>query len=152
MKQFIPLTLMPKFFILCTSLHFCVVWTHLLYLGNGFIKEEASTSLTVEAIPTLLEEHRKALATEFKISFTLLDVKLDQTRLAVEEHGLVVLSLELAADDLSQRVTKVKVLNSVFVSEHIMADDYLCLQKQITFCYHLCFLFPSRTELYPILF
>uniref|UniRef100_A0A3P9GX20 L1 transposable element RRM domain-containing protein n=1 Tax=Oryzias latipes TaxID=8090 RepID=A0A3P9GX20_ORYLA len=66
-------------------------------------KEEAG--LTLEAITTLLEQHREALATEFKTSFNMLDSKLDQTRLAVEDQGQHVSSLELASEDLSQRVT-----------------------------------------------
>lgn len=60
-----------------------------LYLQNVFGKtEEANASLTLETITALLEECRKALATEFKTLFNQLDIKLHQTRLAVEEgHG-----------------------------------------------------------------
>lgn len=46
-------------------------------------KEDAS--LTLEVITTLLEQHQEALASEFKNSFSTLDSKLDQTRLALEE-------------------------------------------------------------------
>lgn len=50
----------------------------------------------------------ETLATKFKTSFNLLDLKLDQTRLTVEHHGKRVSSLELTADDLSQQVTELK--------------------------------------------
>lgn len=72
--------------------------------AKGSKKEDANVSLTLEAITTLLEQHRDALATEFRTSFSQLDSKLDQTRLTVEDHGQRVSSLELAAEDLSQRV------------------------------------------------
>lgn len=67
--------------------------------------KKEDVSLTLEAITALLEQHREALAAEFKTSFNLLDSKLDQTRFAVEDHGQRVSSLELASEDLSQRVT-----------------------------------------------
>lgn len=65
-------------------------------------KEDAS--LTLDAITALLEQHRQALATEFKTSFSSIDSKLDHTQLTVEDHGQRVSSLELAAGDFSQRV------------------------------------------------
>lgn len=52
----------------------------------------------------VLEQHREAQATEFKTSFGLLDSKLDQTRITLEDHAQCVSSLELAAEDLSRRV------------------------------------------------
>lgn len=72
--------------------------------GKSSKKEEANASLTLEAITTLLEEHRAALATEFKTSFSQLNSKLDQMQLAVEDHGQRVSSIELVLEDLSQRV------------------------------------------------
>lgn len=63
-----------------------------------------NATLTLEAITKLLKEHCVALATEFKTSFSQLDSKLDQSCLAVEDHGQHVSSLELAAEDLSQQV------------------------------------------------
>lgn len=65
-------------------------------------KEDAS--LTLEAITTLLQQHRDELASEFKTSFNALDSKLDQVRQAQEEQAERVSSLELATEDLSQRV------------------------------------------------
>ncbi|CAI5638889.1 unnamed protein product [Oreochromis niloticus] len=65
-------------------------------------KEDAS--LTLEAITTLLQQHRDELASEFKNSFNALDSKLDQVRQAQEEQAERVSSLELATEDLSQRV------------------------------------------------
>lgn len=65
-------------------------------------KEEVS--LTLDAITAVLEDHRQSLSAEFKASFTTLDSKLDQIRLTVEDHGQRLSSLELAADDVSQRV------------------------------------------------
>lgn len=72
--------------------------------GKSSKKDDANASLTLEAITALLEEHRNALSTEFKTSFTLLDSKFDHMRLTVEGHGQRLSSLELASGDLSQRV------------------------------------------------
>ncbi|KAG7511925.1 hypothetical protein JOB18_014560 [Solea senegalensis] len=55
------------------------------------------TALTMEAISELLGQHRQSLADDFKTSFNQLENKFD-------EHGQRLSSLELAADDLSQRV------------------------------------------------
>ncbi|KAI3372194.1 hypothetical protein L3Q82_007052 [Scortum barcoo] len=72
--------------------------------GKSSKKEDASASLTLAAITMLLKERHVVLATEFKTSFSQLNSKLDQTRLAVEDHGQRVSSLELAAEDLSQQL------------------------------------------------
>lgn len=95
-------------------------------VSKGGKKEDASVSLTLEAITTLLEQHREALATEFKTSFSQVDSKLDQTRLAVEDHGQRVLSLELAADDLSQRVADLESICST------LRDDNARLKAKVT--------------------
>lgn len=71
-------------------------------------KDDASASLTLKAITALPEEHRDELSKEFNTSLNLLDSKLVQTRLTVEDHGRHS-CLELASDDLSQRVSKVSV-------------------------------------------
>lgn len=72
--------------------------------GKAGKKENTNISLTLEAITTLLEQHCEALATDFKTSFSLLNSKLDQTQLTVEDHGQRVSSLEPASKDLSQQV------------------------------------------------
>lgn len=89
-------------------------------------KEDTSASLTLAAITELLEEHRAALATEFKTSFSQLDSKLDQTRLAVEDHGQRVSSLELATEDLSQRVVDLEGICST------LRDDNTQLKAKVT--------------------
>ncbi|KAG7455605.1 hypothetical protein JOB18_017492 [Solea senegalensis] len=61
-------------------------------------------ALTMEAISELLEQHRQSLADDFKTSFNQLENKFDEVRSTVDEHGQCLSSLELAADDLSQRV------------------------------------------------
>lgn len=71
-------------------------------------KDDATTNLTLAAITQLLEGHHKTLATEFKTSFSQLDSKLDQTQLAMEDHGQCVSSLELTTEDLSQRDSDLK--------------------------------------------
>lgn len=80
--------------------------------GKSSKKEEANASLTLEAITALLEQHRDSLATEFKTTFNQLDSKLDQTRLEVEDHGQRVSSLELAAEDISQRVLDLDICST----------------------------------------
>lgn len=74
---------------------------------------------------TLLEENHEVLATEFKTSFSQLDVELDQTRLAVEEHRQRVLSLELGADDLSQQVSEASNICST------LQDDNSSLKAKV---------------------
>ena len=94
--------------------------------GKSGKKDDAIVSLTLEAITKLLEEQREALATEFKTSFSQLDSKLDQTRLAVEGHGQRVSSLELAAEDLSHRVMD---LESIFLT---LRDENARLKAKVT--------------------
>lgn len=72
--------------------------------GKSGKKDDQATSLTMEAISKLLDEHRQALADDFKTSFNQLENKFDQVRSTVDEHGQRLSSLELAAEDLSQRV------------------------------------------------
>ena len=79
-------------------------------------KEDANVSL--EAITTLLEQHREALATEFKTSFGQLDSKLDQIKLTVEDHDQRVSSLELSAEDLCQRVVDLENICSTLRSDN----------------------------------
>ncbi|XP_036069352.1 cAMP responsive element modulator b [Oryzias melastigma] len=71
------------------------------------MEKDLSATFSLPAVLSgqLLEQHREALATEIKTSFNLLDSKLDQTRLTVEDHDQRVSSLELASEDLNQRVT-----------------------------------------------
>ncbi|CAI5663137.1 unnamed protein product [Oreochromis niloticus] len=71
-------------------------------------KENDAPKLNMAAISSLLEQHREALASDFKPSFSLLESKFDEVRSAVEDHGQRLGSLELAADDLSRRVRELK--------------------------------------------
>lgn len=87
--------------------------------GKSSKKDDASASLTLEAITALLEEHRDALAKEFKTSFNLLDSKLDQTRLTVEDHGQRLSSLELACDDVSQRVVDLEGVCATLTADNV---------------------------------
>lgn len=81
-------------------------------------KEDAI--LKMEPTTKLLEQHHEKLATEFKTSFNLLDLKLDQTRFTVKDLGQRVSSLELAADDLSQRVTELENLYTALCEDSAM--------------------------------
>ncbi|KAI4809445.1 hypothetical protein KUCAC02_018325 [Chaenocephalus aceratus] len=68
----------------------------------------ATASLTVEAISLLLDQHREALAADYKTSFSTLETTFDQVRSAVEDHGQRLSSLELISDYLSQRINKLE--------------------------------------------
>ena len=94
--------------------------------GKSGKKDNVIASLTLEAITKLLEEHREALATEFKTSFSQLSSKLDQTRLAVEDHGQRVSSLILAAEDPSQRVIDLENIYST------LRDNNARLKAKVT--------------------
>ncbi len=72
--------------------------------GKSGKKEESAASLTLNAVSDLLDQHREALATDFRASFSSLESKFDQIQSVVEDHGQHLSSLELAAEDLSQRV------------------------------------------------
>lgn len=76
--------------------------------GKAGKKVDSSTSLTMEAISALLDQHREALATDFRSSFSLLETKFDQVRSTVEDHGQRLCSLELVSEDLSQRVSELE--------------------------------------------
>lgn len=86
-------------------------------------KEEASTSLILEAITALLKKHCDALATEFQTLFGQLDSKLDQLGLTVEDHGQRVSSLEFVAEDLSQWVTDLENICSTLRSDNAKLKD-----------------------------
>lgn len=66
--------------------------------------KDTLASMTTEAISELLEQHRGALSAKFWASFSLPETKFDQVHNIVQEHGLQLSSLELARDNLSQRV------------------------------------------------
>lgn len=73
-------------------------------------KDDSAANLTMEAISALLEQHREALACDFKTSFSTLETKFEQVRTAVEDHGQRLASLELASEDLGQRVSELENL------------------------------------------
>lgn len=64
--------------------------------GKPGKKDDQATSLTMEAISELLDQHRQALAADFKTSFNLLENKFDQVRSTVDKHGQRLSSLKLA--------------------------------------------------------
>lgn len=76
--------------------------------GRSGKKDDSPTSLTMEAISALLDQHRSALATDFRTSFSLLETKFDQVRATVEDQGQRLCSLELISEDLSQRVSELE--------------------------------------------
>ncbi|XP_028428664.1 Na(+)/H(+) exchange regulatory cofactor NHE-RF4-like [Perca flavescens] len=76
--------------------------------GRSGKKDDSPTSLTMEAISALLDQHRSALATDFRTSFSLLETKFDQVRATVEDQGQRLSSLELISEDLSQRVSELE--------------------------------------------
>lgn len=69
----------------------------------------------------MLEQHH-----EFKTTFSQLDLKLDQTRLAVEDQDQHVSSHELVAEDLSQRVVELESICST------LRDDNARLKAKVT--------------------
>lgn len=71
-------------------------------------KDVQTASLTMESISELLDQHRQALAADFKTSFNQLESKFDQVCSTVDEHGQRLSSLELASEDLSQRVVELE--------------------------------------------
>lgn len=50
-------------------------------------KEDEAPKLKMAATSSLLEQHRKALVSDFKTSFSLLESKFDEVRSAVKDHG-----------------------------------------------------------------
>lgn len=56
------------------------------------------------AIANLLEDHRAALSANFKATVSTLEVKLDQIRATVTEHGLKIASLETHANLQHERM------------------------------------------------
>lgn len=83
-------------------------------------KEDASASpsLTLDAIKALLEGHREKLSAEFKSSFDAIDTKLDQNKVFLDDHDQRISSLELATDDLSQRVVDLENICSSLRDEN----------------------------------
>lgn len=71
-------------------------------------KDDSTASITMEAIPALFDQHCKGLAADFRTSFSLLEIKFDQVRSTVEDHSQRLVSLELASDDLGQRVSELE--------------------------------------------
>ncbi|XP_062925184.1 cAMP responsive element modulator b [Mobula hypostoma] len=69
-------------------------------------KDDSAAGLTVEAVSTLLDQHREALVVEFKSSFSLLETKLNQIQCKVEDHSQRLPSLELTMDNLSQSISE----------------------------------------------
>ena len=92
----------PLYFLVCTKMT--------SKSGKSGKKDDSSAtaSLTVDAISALLEQHRDTLAADFKTSFSQLEAKFDQVRFTVEDHGQRLASLELASDNLSQRVSELE--------------------------------------------
>lgn len=80
-------------------------------------KAKANASLTVEDITSLLAEHKKDLAAEFKSSFESLTQKLDYINAAIGDHGARLTSLEENATTTDQRCT-------------VLEDNYTALQKE----------------------
>ena len=91
--------------------HVCFEMTS--HRSKSWKKDDQASSLTMEAISELLDQHRQALANDFKASFNQLENKFDQVHSTVDEHGQRLSSLELATEDLSQRVSE---LENVFSS------------------------------------
>ncbi|KAI2656553.1 LINE-1 type transposase domain-containing protein 1 [Labeo rohita] len=58
----------------------------------------------MQALSSLLEEHRTALSAEFKTALTSLEAKIDLVQSAVSDHGSRITSLESNADLVSQRI------------------------------------------------
>lgn len=71
---------------------------------SGKKDDSSAASLTLDAVSTMLAQHREALATDFRASFSSLENKFDNIQSVIEDHGQRLSSMELATEDLSQRV------------------------------------------------
>lgn len=71
-------------------------------------KDDQTGNLTMEAVSELLDQHRQALAADFKTSYNQLESKFNQVCSTVDDHGQRLSSLELASEDLSQRVRELE--------------------------------------------
>ena len=87
----------------------------------------ASASISVAEISSLLEEHRLALAADFKKSFDSLTSTLDTLHTKVTDHGQRISSLEDNATDtdhlhLPCNVTT-RILGPKWLTLRVVADD-----------------------------
>lgn len=71
---------------------------------SGKKDDSSAARLTLDAVSTMLDQHREALATDFRASFSSLENKFDNIQSVTEDHGQRLSSLELPTDDLSQGV------------------------------------------------
>ncbi len=67
-----------------------------------------SGEVSMAALTDLLEEHRAALAAEFKAAISTLDVKLDCVQAMVSDHGQRLTTLESHAESLDERVERLE--------------------------------------------
>lgn len=75
---------------------------------SNLTASSASASISMAEISTLLEEHRNALAADFKSSFESLTSTLDTLHNKVTEHGQRISSLEDNATDIDYRIQQLE--------------------------------------------
>lgn len=68
----------------------------------------SEASLTAARLSDLLEQHRAALAIDFKSSFATMDKKLDQIQTVVSGQGQRITDLESNAEEVSQCLEQIK--------------------------------------------
>ena len=76
----------------------------------------ASSSISMAEISALLEEHRSALAADFKSSFESLSSKFDTLHAKVIDHGQRISSLEDTATDTDHRILQLEAACSAMQS------------------------------------
>ncbi|KAI2646135.1 DNA mismatch repair protein MutL [Labeo rohita] len=67
-----------------------------------------SGEVSMAALADLLDEHRAALAAEFKAAIKTLEVKLDCVQATVTDHGQTLTALESHAESLDERVERLE--------------------------------------------
>lgn len=65
---------------------------------------DVDDSVNMEALTSLLEDHRKSLSDAFNVSIAALESKLDVVHAAVTDHGQRITSLESNANAVSDRI------------------------------------------------
>ncbi len=71
-------------------------------------EDTTGTNVSMAALTSLLENHKAALAFEFKTSMASLEAKIDLIHTTVSDHGQRISSLEINANLADERLTTLK--------------------------------------------
>lgn len=86
----------------------------------------ANGSVSMDAIASILDEHRTAILAEFKTAFTTLEAKFDCIQSAVTEHGQKIVSLESNANLQDDRLLTLETTCAALM------DNQAKLQAKVT--------------------